>query len=145
MAVNKYVVSDELWSRIEPLIPARNNTHPRGGGRKPRNDRQVFDSILFVLRFGIQWNALNAAGLCPSSTVHDRFKKWRAEGFFHRLNAAGLLAESPLRTIDWSWVLEETVAPLSTSGHVKFTRPREPRRQGGSNPVPFGFGDEGYM
>lgn len=40
MAVNKYVVSDELWSRIEPLIPARNNTHPRGGGRKPRNDRQ---------------------------------------------------------------------------------------------------------
>ena len=104
---NKYKLTDELWSKIQPYIPARANTHPRGGGRKPKDDRLVFESILFVLRFGCQWNALNATGLCPSSTVHDRFQKWRKAGVFRRLWDNGLLENDVTKGIDWSWLTSD--------------------------------------
>lgn len=127
MPRNKYAISDELWEKIQEFIPARENTHPRGGGRKPRDDREVFDAILFVLRFGCRWNALNATGLCPSSTVHDRFRKWASAGFFHKLLEEGLLdRDAATRDIDWSWLtteeemprpgLSRKKSPLKTSG-----------------------------
>lgn len=108
MSKNKYAISDELWEKIRPYIPERKNTHPRGGGRKPKDDRLVFEAILFVLRYGCQWNALDAAGMCPSSTVHDRFQKWTSEGVFHRLWEAGLLDDGAAKGIDWSWLRAET-------------------------------------
>lgn len=36
-------------------------------------DRQAFEAIIYVLRTGIQWNALPRE-LGASSTVHDRWK-----------------------------------------------------------------------
>lgn len=108
MAKSKYVITDELWEKIQPFIPARANTHPRGGGRKPKDDRLVFESILFVLRYGCKWNALNASGLCPSSTVHDRFQKWAKAGVFHRLLEEGLLDHEATKSIDWSWLATDT-------------------------------------
>ncbi|MGL4942256.1 MAG: transposase [Thermoguttaceae bacterium] len=73
-------VTDKLWSRIEPLIPQRVNTHPRGGGRKRIADRTGFNAILFVLRTGCQWKALDATGICSGSTAHLRFKEWTKAG-----------------------------------------------------------------
>jgi transposase len=49
------------------------------------------NGILLVWRTGCQWNALNATGICPSSTAHDRFQLWVKAGGFERLWAAGLL------------------------------------------------------
>jgi transposase len=123
MAKNSYAVSDEFWEKVRPFIPPRENTHPRGGGRKPKDDRLVFQAIIFVLRLGCQWDALNATGLSPSSTVHDRFQKWVAAGLFHRLYAAGLLQAEPLtRAIDWSWLftgLPEDGSPPSGQGESR--------------------------
>ena len=34
------------------------------------------DAIFFVLRTGCQWNALNATGICSSSSAHRRFQEW---------------------------------------------------------------------
>ncbi len=45
-------VSDELWERVRPLIPAR-PPHPKGG-RPAEDDRQMFAAIVYVLRTGIQ-------------------------------------------------------------------------------------------
>ena len=45
-----YRLPDEVWARLAPLIPARKNTHPLGGGRPPRPDRDCADAIFFVLR-----------------------------------------------------------------------------------------------
>ena len=70
-----YQVSDELWSKIQPLLPRHVNRHRFGGGRPRADDRQCMNGILFVLRTGCQWNALNATGICPSSTAHDRFQE----------------------------------------------------------------------
>jgi transposase len=88
---SKYEVSDELWARIEPLLSVRKNTHPRGGGRPRKPDRDCMNAIFFVLRTGVQWNALNATRLCASSTAHDRFQEWVDDGVFLRLWAVGLM------------------------------------------------------
>jgi transposase len=49
-------VSDELWEQVAPLIPAA-PSHAKGG--RPRlSDRRAFEAIVYVLRTGIQWNAL---------------------------------------------------------------------------------------
>lgn len=29
----RWMISNELWAKIEPLLPIAVNTHPRGGGR----------------------------------------------------------------------------------------------------------------
>jgi len=99
-----FLVSDELWARLEPLLPARVNTHRFGGGKPPVADRKCLDAIFFVLRTGCQWNALNATGLCPSSTAHDRFQRWVREGVFLRFWQAGLGACDELKGLDWSWM-----------------------------------------
>jgi transposase len=111
----RFKVSDALWAKIAPLLPPRNNPHPRGGGRKPRADREVFDAILFVLRTGCQWNALNVTGLCPSSTAHERFQSWVQMGVFQKIWAAGLLQYDALKGLDWKWQSMDaalTKAPL---------------------------------
>ena len=110
-----YQVSDELWAKIRPLLPEHVNTHRFGGGRPRADDRQCLNGILFVLRTGCQWNALNATSICPSSTAHDRFQEWVEAGVFRRLWRAGLLAYDKLKGIDWSWQSMDgamTKAPL---------------------------------
>ena len=51
MATAPWIVSDELWSRIEPLLPKveRRFRYP---GRKRLPDRQALQGILFVLLHG---------------------------------------------------------------------------------------------
>ena len=110
-----FAVSDELWARIEPLLPARLNTHLFGGGRPRKPDRVCMNAIFFVLRTGCQWNALNATGICPSSTAHDRFQEWAAEGVFWRMWCLGLMEYDELKRIDWRWLSTDgamTKAPL---------------------------------
>ena len=99
-----YVLSDALWEQIEPLIPKRENTHPFGGGRPRRPDRQCMEAILFVLSTGCQWKALDATGLCPGSTAHDRFQEWVKAGVFRRIWEAGLAHYDELKGIDWEWL-----------------------------------------
>ena len=82
---NRYRISDELWEKIEPLIPKHPNTHRFGGGRPRVPDRKAMDGILIVLRTGCQWNALNETGICSSSTAHLRFQEWTEAEVFLKL------------------------------------------------------------
>ena len=50
-------VTDEAWDRIQPLLPVR-PLRSRYPGRKPLDDRQVLNGILFVLVTGIGWEHL---------------------------------------------------------------------------------------
>src|SRR5215470_211654 len=96
----RWEVSDELWERVRPLIPPA-PSHAKGG--RPRlSDRAAFEAIVYVLRTGIQWNALpKAAG--ASSTVHDRFQEWERAGFFQALWQAELSEYDELVGIQWEW------------------------------------------
>jgi len=93
-------LSEEVWVRAEPLIPPRDGKKKMG--RPPQSDRAMLGAILFVLRTGIQWNALPRE-VGASTTVYDRFRLWMEAGLFHRLWAAGLAKFDELVGIDWEW------------------------------------------
>ena len=112
---SQYRISNKLWAKLEPLLPKHKNPHRFGGGRPRASDRPCMDAIFFVLRTGCQWNALNATGICPSSTAHDRFQEWTAAGVFRKLWASGLKAYDELKGLDWAWQSMDgamTKAPL---------------------------------
>src|SRR5260370_16927027 len=71
--------SEEVWERAQPLLPKR-KPHPRGG-RPPRDDRQMLGAILYVLRTGLQWNALPHE-IGASTTVYDPFPASQAAALF---------------------------------------------------------------
>ena len=73
------------------------------------------DGILFVLRTGCQWNALNETGICSSSTAHSRFQEWTQAGVFLKLWKMALEDYDELKGIDWAWQSMDgamTKAPL---------------------------------
>ena len=120
-------ISEELWTKVEPLLPPHVNTHRYGGGRPPASARRCLDGIFFVLRTGCQWKALDATGLCPGSTAHDRFQRWVRAGFFRRLWQAALTDYDELKGLDWSWLSADgcqTKAPLA--GEKKRPQPHRP-------------------
>lgn len=108
-------VSDELWAVLQPLLPVHVNTHRFGGGRPRKPDRVCADGIFYVLRTGCQWKALDATGICPGSTSHDRFQEWVEAGVFLRLWQAGVQRFDEVEGIDWNWLSMDgaiTKAPL---------------------------------
>lgn len=114
-SASKWRISDELWAFVEPLLPKHENKDPYGRGRPPRSDRDAMDAIVFVLRTGCQWNALNATGICSSSTAHRRFQQWRAAGVFEKFWESGLEVYEELKGLNWSWLSLDgamTKAPL---------------------------------
>ena len=126
-------VSDELWAVLEPVLPKHCNTHRFGGGKPRTPDRQCADAIFYVLRTGCQWGALDATGLCPHSTAHDRFQQWVKAGVFRRLWQAGVEQFDGLQGLDWRWVSMDgamTKAPLGGEKNGgQSHRPRQARGQ----------------
>lgn len=107
-------LSDELWAKLEPLLPPRPE-HPLGCHRPRVPDRSAMAAILFVLRTGCQWNALDATGICSCSSAYRRFREWLEAGVFHEFWRQGLMAYDETKGIDWSWMSMDgamTKAPL---------------------------------
>lgn len=75
-------LSNELWEKMAPLIPEHKTSHSLGTHRKRVDNRAAMDAIFFVLRIGCQWNALNATGICSSSSAHRCFQEWSDVGVF---------------------------------------------------------------
>jgi transposase len=92
VAAAPWVVSDELWARIEPVLPKveRRFRYP---GRKRLPDRQALQGILFVLHTGIAWRHLpRELGFGGGSTCYRRLDEWQRAGVWERLHEL-LLAE----------------------------------------------------
>ena len=108
----KYLVSDAFWAKVKPLIPSVGDK--KKDGRPRMNDRKAFQAMYYVLRTGIQWNALPRS-LGASSTVHDRFCEWREAGLFEALWLAALLEFDAKIGLDLMWQSADgamTKAPL---------------------------------
>jgi transposase len=107
-------IPDELWEKVEPLLPPE-KPHPLGCHNPRVPNRNAMNAILFVLRTGCQWNALDATGICSSSSAHRRFQEWRDAGVFLEFWKLGLLVYDKLKGIDWNWLSMDgamTKAPL---------------------------------
>jgi transposase len=96
-------IPDETWARMERLLPRRPE-HPLGCHNPRVPDRDAMNAILLVLRTGMQWNALNATGICSSSSAHRRFQEWTQAGVFEQFWRQGLLAYDELKGIEWEWL-----------------------------------------
>jgi transposase len=75
-------IPDELWTRLEPLLPKRRRS--RQGGRPRLDYRQVLDGIFYILRTGCQWKAV-PKGFGSGSSLHRYFQDWQNRGIFRAL------------------------------------------------------------
>lgn len=95
-----WIVSDELWARIELLLPLWPERSP---GPRPVDDRLCLQGILFVLYNDIRWHHLPPElGFGSGQTCWRRLGRWQEAGVFdqlHRLLLAELHAAGEL---DWS-------------------------------------------
>jgi len=126
---NRFTLPDALWEKMRPLIPRRVNTHRFGGGRPPADDRVCMDAIFYRLRTGCQWKALDATGICPGSTAHDRFQRWVQQGVFERFWQAGLMDYDELKGLDWSWLaIDGAMGKAPLGGGKNRPEPHRPRQ-----------------
>ena len=110
--IKTWEISDEFWALVEPLVPTSLRDNDKeykrkpGGGTKPKySNRVYFSAIVYILRTGIQWNAIpreKFEGL-GSSALHDKFQKWAKAGFFVELWRRGLVEYDELKGIAWEW------------------------------------------
>jgi transposase len=102
-------ISDEFWSKVEPLLPRKKRDSQRkylrdfGGGRKPIPPRIVLAGIVYVLRTGIQWKALPKSEFGSPSAIHRYFLEWQKAGFFKKMWKAGLAEYDEVEGIAWEW------------------------------------------
>lgn len=129
--VDEWCIPEDLWVALALLLPEHKNTHRFGGGRPRTPDQVCMEAILFVLRTGCQWKALNATRFCPGSTAHDRFQEWVQAGVFQAMWEAGLMGYDDWKGLDWSWVSMDgcmTKAPLG--GKKTGKNPTDRAKQG---------------
>jgi transposase len=91
--MDKPIIDDELWKRIEPLLPKPKARREKYPGRKPVPDRAALSGIVFVLHTGLRWRDLPAEMGCGSGvTCWRRLRDWQEVGVWDRLHEL-LLAE----------------------------------------------------
>ncbi|MGV9387480.1 IS5 family transposase [Nonomuraea sp. NPDC003707] len=96
------MVPDELWARIEPLLPIvpRRADHP---GRKRLDNRKVLSGILFVLYTGIAWEFLpQELGFGSGMTCWRRLRDWHQAGVWDKLHQLLLAELHAAGQLDWS-------------------------------------------
>jgi transposase len=114
MDARPWIVSDELWSLIEPLLPEPGPKLVAGRPRVP--DRQALCGILFVLHTGIQWEYLpQELGFGSGMTCWRRLAAWNEAGVWDRLHAVLLTKLRVAKQLDWSRAVID-------SSHVRAAR-----------------------
>jgi transposase len=78
----KAVVADAQWEKIEALLPKRRVDGQRG--RKPAENRDCFEGILWVLRSGARWKDL-PGGYPSPSTCWRRLRDWEEAGVWLKI------------------------------------------------------------
>ncbi len=124
MAVAPWIVSDELWERVEPLLPKveRRFRYP---GRKRLADRQALQGILFVLHTGIAWRHLPLElGFGAGSTCYRRMVEWQQAGVWERLHALLLAELRAAGEIEWSRAVADSSHVQAKKGAPRRARAR---------------------
>jgi transposase len=110
-----WIAPDELWQRLEPLLPVRPRRF-RSPGRSRLPDRQVLCGILFVLHTGIQWEFLpQELGFGSGMTCWRRLAEWNTAGVWQQLHELLLAELHAADKLDWSRAVID-------SSHVRAAR-----------------------
>lgn len=123
-ASSPWVVSDELWELVEPLLP-RKPRRARYPGRKRLSDRQTLSGILFVLHTGIAWMHLpQELGYGSGYTCWRRLDEWQRVGVWDRLHALLLTRLRAAGEIEWSRAIVDASHVQAKKGAPKRARAR---------------------
>jgi transposase len=76
-------LTDEQWALIEPLLPELPKRND-GKGRPWRENREIMNGILWILRSGARWKDLPDK-FPPYQTCHRRFQTWVKDGSLRRV------------------------------------------------------------
>lgn len=127
----KPLVSDELWKRIEPLLPPL-RPHLQGG-RPWVDNRKALTGILFVLRTGIPWEMLpQEMGCGCGMTCWRRLRDWHAAGVWGKLHEILLAELNQADLIDWSRAIADSAMLRAMCGGPKTGPNPTDRRKPGS-------------
>jgi transposase len=124
MATAPWIVSDELWERIEPLLPKVERRF-RFPGRKRLPDREALEGILFVLHTGIAWRHLpTELGFGSGSTCYRRLDEWQRAGGWERLHALLLSELRAAGELEWSRTVADSSHVQAKKGAPRRARAR---------------------
>jgi transposase len=124
MAVAPWMVSDELWELVEPLLPVKKRRfrHP---GRRRLPEREALQGILFVLHTGISWTHLPAElGFGSAVTCWRRLDEWQSAGVWERLHELPLARLRAAGEIEWSRAVADASQVQAKKGAPRRARAR---------------------
>lgn len=88
MPVDRYIITDCHWAKIEPLCLGKKSDPGRTGG-----DGRLFpEAVFWIARTGAQWRDLPAE-FGKLNSVYRRFRDWAVVGVFERIFNA--LSDAP--------------------------------------------------
>ena len=95
------LLSDDLWTAIEPLLPPE---PPKPKGGRPRlPNRAALTGILFVLKSGLPWEMLPAEMGCGAGmSCWRRLRDWQEAGVWAALHRVLLERLHAAGQLDWS-------------------------------------------
>nr|WP_235437847.1 IS5 family transposase [Kitasatospora griseola] len=121
-------LTDAQWERLEPLLPVSNGRCGRW-----RDHRQVVNGVLYRIRTGVQWRDLPER-YGPWKTVHERHRRWSADGTWEMLLRRVQAGADAAGEIDWDVSVDSTI--VRAHHHAARTarsaaRPQKGLREGG--------------
>ena len=121
--MSKPLVTDELWTIVQPLLP-KEPPKPKGG--RPRvPDRAALAGILFVLKTGIPWEWLPREMGCGSGmTCWRRLRDWHEAGVWQQLHELLLAELNAAGALDWSKAVIDSSHVRALKGGPKPARAR---------------------
>jgi transposase len=119
-----WVVSDELWGLVEPLLPVKQR-RSRYPGRRRLPDREALSGILFVLHTGTAWMHLpQELGFGSGYTCWRRLDEWQQAGVWEKLHALLLRRLRAGGEIEWSRAIVDGSHIQAKKGAPKRARAR---------------------
>jgi transposase len=124
MAVAPWIVSDELWQLVEPVLPKKERRF-RYPGRKRLPDRLALQGILFVLHTGIAWENLPPGlGFGSGVTCWRRRGEWQRAKVWEELHALLLARLQAAGELDWSRAIADSSQVQAKKGAPRRVRAR---------------------
>jgi transposase len=103
----RFELSDELWAMIGPVLPPE-----RGRQARPaRDNREMVNAILWVLRTGAPWRDLPDY-YPPWQSVYTRFSRWTAQGIWQ-----GILAHLTTDADEHGFHIDGTIVRAHQDAH----------------------------
>ena len=116
------LLQEALWEEIEPLLPPPSRADT---GRPPVDNKRALRGIIFVLRFGVPWQAVptDTFGVSGSSCWR-RFSEWTEAGVWPEVHRRSLDRLGKENGIDLQHVVVDSQSVRAVKGGTTPARTR---------------------